>query len=247
MAAVGAYSVFFFAFKLKLSITLAILLGIIFTGLLGILLDKLVFLPMRKKKSSTMVMLVASLGAFTLLQATIAMLFTSQFQTLSGLIENQKIYTIFTASITQIQVIAIFSALVIFLGLKLLLKFTRFGQAVVAVSDDEEVAKIVGINTNQIISRVFFLGSAVTGIAGIFIGLDTGMEPTMGLVLLLSSVVAAIVGGVRSLSGAFLGAFLVALAENFGIWKIAGEWRPAIAFGILILFLLFRPQGIIKE
>jgi branched-chain amino acid transport system permease protein len=194
-----------------------------------------------------MVMLVASLGAFTLLQASIAMKFTSQFQTLSGQIANQKIYTIFSASITQIQVLAIFTSVLIFAGLKLLLKFTRFGKAVVAVSDDEEVAKIVGINTNQIIGWVFFIGSSIAGLAGIFIGLDTGMEPTMGLVLLLSAIVACIVGGVRSLSGAFLGAFLVALAENFGIWKIAGEWRPAIAYALLILFLLFRPQGIIKE
>ena len=80
--------------------------------------------------------------------------------------------------------------------LSLLLKKTSFGKAIRAISDDEEVAKIVGIDTNKIIGYVFFIGSAIAGWAGIMVGFDTGIEPTMGMHLLLKGVIASVVGGV---------------------------------------------------
>ena len=132
-------------------------------------------------------------------------------------------------------------------GLVLLLKYTMFGKAIKAVSDDEEVAKIVGINTNKIISYVFFIGSAIAGLGGILVGFDTGIEPTMGFALLLKGVIAAIIGGVGSIYGALIGAFLLGFVENFGIWQISGEWKDAIAFILLILFLIFRPRGIMNK
>ena len=122
-----------------------------------------------------------------------------------------------------------------------------FGKSVRAVSDDEEVAKIVGINTERVIGWIFFIGSAVAGLAGILVGFDTGIQPTMGLNLLLKGIIAAIVGGVGNIWGALLGAILLGFVENFGIWKISGEWKDAIAFVLLILFLIFRPKGIIKS
>ena len=131
--------------------------------------------------------------------------------------------------------------------LSVILKKTLFGKAVNAVADDEEVAKIVGINTNKIIAAVFFIGSSIAGLAGILVGFDTGVEPTMGLSLLLKGIIASIIGGIGNIYGAVLGAFLLGFVENFGIWKISGEWKDAIAFGLLIIFLLFRPQGILRK
>ncbi|MDO8655872.1 MAG: TIGR01841 family phasin, partial [Nanoarchaeota archaeon] len=117
----------------------------------------------------------------------------------------------------------------------------------IATQTQEEVSKIVGINTSKIIGRVFFIGSAIAGLAGILIGFDTGIEPTMGLSLLLKGVIASIIGGIGNVYGGVLGAFLLGFIENFGIWKISGEWKDAIAFGVLIIFLLFRPQGILRK
>ena len=139
------------------------------------------------------------------------------------------------------------SAVLIFILLSLFLKKTMFGKQVRAVSDDEEVARIAGIHTEKIIGWIFFIGSAIAGLGGILIGFDTGIQPTMGLNLLLKGVIAAIVGGVGSIPGAILGALLLGFAENFGIWKISGEWKDAIAFGLLIIFLVFRPKGIISK
>ena len=216
-------------------------------AIVGYGLDKLIYLPLRKRKASNMALLIASLGAFTALQAVIAILFTSQFQILWQNYSTQKIYEIFGGVITQTQLIILMSGILITVALVFILKKTLFGKMVRAVSDDEEAAKIIGIDTNKIISRIFIIGSAIAGLAGILVGFDTGIEPTMGMSLLLKGVIASIIGGVGSIYGGFLGAFLLGFAENFGIWKISGEWKDAIAFGLLIIFLLFRPQGIIKR
>lgn len=247
MTTVGGYAVFYFAKILGLNVYIAIILGVALAGLIGFGLDKFIYLPLRKRKASNMVFLVASLGAFTAIQATIAILFTSQFQTLSQNTDTQKLFEIFGGVITQTQLIIILSAILIMAGLLLLLYKTQFGKAVRAISDDEEVAQIVGINTDKIISYVFFIGSAVAGLAGILVGFDTGIEPIMGLSLLLKGVVASIVGGVGNIYGGVLGALLLGFVENFGIWKISGEWKDAIAFTLLIVFLLFKPQGIINK
>lgn len=247
MVAIGGYAVFYFTKTLGWDLSLAVTIGALFAGLVGYGLDKLVYLPLRKRKASNMVLLVASLGALTSLQAVIAILFTSQFQTLSQNTSTQKIYEIAGGVITQTQAVIFVAGIAIMVGLALLLKYTMFGKAVKAISDDQEVAKIVGINTDKIIGSVFFIGSAIAGLAGILVGFDTGIEPTMGFGLLFKGVIAAIVGGVGNIYGGVLGAFLLGFVENFGIWKISGEWKDAIAFGVLILFLLFRPSGLLRK
>jgi len=247
LAAVGGYTVFFLTQTLGLHVSISIAGGVLFAGLVGYGLDKIVYLPLRKRGASNMVLLVASIGAFTVIQAVIAIFFTSQFQSFPDILRDQNIYHIAGAAITQIQLFIVLAAVLVTAGLVLFLNKTTFGKAIKAVSDDEEVAKIVGINTNRVIASVFFIGSAIAGLAGILIGFDTGLEPTMGLSLLLKGVVASIIGGIGSVYGVVLGAFLLGFVENFGIWKISGEWKDAIAFGLLILFLIFRPRGILGK
>ena len=247
MVAVGGYAFFYFAKTLGLNIFVAVIIGVALAGLVGYGLDKLIYLPLRKRKASNMVLLVASLGAFTALQAVIAILFTSQFKTLSQNVGTQKLFEVFGGIITQTQLIILLAAVLVMAGLVLLLYKTQFGKAVRAISDDEEVARIVGINTNKIMGYVFFIGSAIAGLAGILVGFDIGIEPTMGLSLLLKGVIASIVGGVGNIYGGVLGAFLLGFVENFGIWKISGEWKDAIAFVLLIVFLVFRPRGIMNK
>ena len=247
MAAVGGYAVFYLSKTLGWNLSIAVVLGIIIAGLIGYATDKFIYLPLRRRKASGLILLVASLGVFTALQAILAIIFSSQFQTLTQGVGTQKTYEIFGGIITQMQLIIFISGMVIMAALGLLLKYTRLGKAIKAISDDEEVARMIGINTNKIIGYVFFIGSAIAGLAGILVGFDTGIEPTMGLSLLLKGVIAAIVGGVGSLYGGVLGAFLLGFVENFGIWQISGEWKDAIAFTLLIVFLIFRPRGIMNK
>ena len=244
---VGGYIVFYFSKILGLNFYIAVILAICFSSLLAYFIYRLIYSPLKQRKSSNMVFLVASLGIFTAIQSIVAMLFTSQFQTFSRQEGVEKVYSIFSGLITQTQIIILALSLLVMIAIALFLKYTLFGKAVKAVADDEEVSKIVGINTSKIIGKVFLIGGAIGGLSGILVGLDTGIEPTMGMSLLLKGVIATIVGGIGNIYGGVLGSFFLGFVENFGIWKISGEWKDAIAFGILIIFLLFRPQGILKK
>jgi branched-chain amino acid transport system permease protein len=246
LTAVGGYAVFYLANQLELNVWLAIIIAVLFTGLVSYLLDRFVYRTLRSQNASSMVLLLASFGVFTALQALIAVLFGSQFQTLSGG-GGAEVLTLAGASITHVQIAIFVTGLGIMSALFWVLGKTMWGKAVRAVSDEPDVAEVVGINKNKVIGLVFFVAGAIGGVAGILVGFDTGIEPTMGLQLLLKGVVAAIVGGMGNPVGGVLGAFLLGFAENFGIWHLPGEWKDAIAFIILIIFLLVRPQGILGE
>lgn len=245
MAVIGGYLMYFFYIELGLNLFLAATLAIVIAGIIGIIFDKIIFLPLRKRKATTAVQLIASLGLFTLIQAVTAILFTSQFRSLS--LNSQKIFNMGNTSFTQTQLTIFLSGIILLSAIALLLKFSLLGKAIKAVSDDEEVAKIVGINTDKIIAIVFFVGSSIAGLAGLLVGFDTGIEPTMGLMLLLGGITAVVIGGIGNVYGGFVGAYILGFAENFGIWKISGEWKIAIAFSLLILFLILRPQGLFKK
>jgi branched-chain amino acid transport system permease protein len=247
LTAVGGYVVLYASSSLNLPLPVAIVLGIAVAALVGWGTEIMIYRPLRNRKASSMVLLVASLGAFTALQALVAILFGSAFRTLVSLVGERQLFHIGTASITDIQIVIVILSVLTLVGFWMLLTKTQLGRAIRAVSDDEEVSKIVGINTDRIIGIVFFIGSALAGLVGIMVGFDTGIYPTMGLWLLLKGVIAAIVGGMGNVYGAFLGAFLLGFAENFGILYISSEWKDAIAFAILIVFLLWRPQGILGK
>jgi branched-subunit amino acid ABC-type transport system permease component len=244
--AIGGYSVLFFYRTLGFNLYISIPLGIFIAGLVGFVVYRLIYSTLRSRKSSNMVLLVASLGVLTTIQAIIAIFFTSQFHVLS-LKNSSNPISIFGGVITQTQLVTFILGIAVMVLIATVFRCSLFGKTIKAIGDDEEVSRIVGINTNNIIGWVFFIGSAIGGLAGILIGFDTGVEPMMGLSFLLKGMVASIIGGIGNVYGSVLGAFLLAFIENFGIWKISGEWKDAVAFSVLIVFLLFRPQGVLKR
>lgn len=246
LCTVGGYVAYFVTTSIGWGILPASIIAVLFAGLMSFLIDRFIYVELRKRKATSMVLLVASLGVMTALQAVVAILFTSQFKTLNVGVDT-KVFEVFGGVITDIQVITLILTITIMLVLGVVFAYTRFGKTVRAVSDEESVARIVGIDTEKIISKIFIMGGMVAGLAGVMVGLDTGIEPIMGMGLLLKGVIASIIGGVGSIYGGVIGAFVLGFIENFGIWKISGEWKDAIAFGVLILFLLFRPHGILKK
>ena len=148
------------------------------------------------------------------------------------------------AVITDTQILILAVSITLCLVLWLFVKRTKLGKAIRAVADDRITASVVGINPERIILAAFAIGSALAGAAGILISLETNIEPTMGMNAILKGIIASIIGGIGSIPGAMFGGLFLGIAENLGIWKISAGWKDCIAFVILIVFLLFRPGGI---
>jgi branched-chain amino acid transport system permease protein len=218
----------------------------LFTGVAGYFSDKVIFKKLRENNSSNTVLLIASLGLATVIQSLLAIFFSNQFQTLSSNNGVYKTYTLFGGIITETQVLILLCLLLVIIFIAFLNR-SFLGKKIEAISDSEEVSKIIGINTDKIISYTFFMGSVIAGMACVLIGMDTGINPNMGTDFLLKGVTASIIGGVGNLYGGIVGGLLIGLIENFSVWQFSGEWKDAITFIVLITFLLFRPNGIFKK
>ncbi|MCY4366487.1 MAG: branched-chain amino acid ABC transporter permease [Chloroflexi bacterium] len=215
-------------------------------GTVGLALYRGLYVRMRQRSRSPLIMLVASLGILLALTACISIVFQSAPRPLPDPFGSVP-WTIGGANIKGFNFFAIGVAIVGFLALLSVLKWTSFGRAVRAIGDDEEVARVVGINTTVIIAIVFFVGAAFAAMAGILSGHDTAIQPRMGLLLMLKGWIASVVGGIGNLYGAILGGFMLGLIEQFAIWDLAGEWKDVVAFGLLILFLSFWPRGLLPR
>ncbi len=215
-------------------------------GTVSLALYRGLYVFMRERARSPLVMLVATLGILLAFSALIVMVFEPAPRPLPEPFGG-SIQEIAGASIKPINLFTIAVAIIGFLGLLWLLKKTTFGRMVRAIGDDEEVAKVVGINTTVIVAIVFFIGAVFAALGGILSGHDTAIQPRMGLLLLLKGWIASVVGGIGNLSGAILGGFLLGMVEQFGIWDLAGEWRDVVSFVVLILFLSFWPTGILPR
>jgi len=241
--AAGAYLAYTFFILLKINPLLCFILSIILAAFLGIVIDRFVYFPLRKRKTSNLVFLLASFGVFIFLQNLLQLIFGAQILTLrTGPVKEGHYFL--GAVFTDIQILIIVSSLVLFFLCWLFIQKTKIGKAIRAVSDDPIGARVVGINSEKIIMIAFAIGSALAGAAGILVSLETNIEPTMGMNAILKGIIASIIGGIGSIPGALLGGLFLGLAENLGIWHIQSGWKDAIAFAILILFLLFRPSGI---
>ncbi len=143
------------------------------------------------------------------------------------------------------QVLSFGIALALMVGLQLLVFKTRFGKAMRAVSHDHKVAGLLGIPVDTIIAGTFMLGSALAAGAGILYAIkDKSIQPLMGVMVGLKAFVAAVIGGIGNLPGAVVGGLLLGLCEEFIVGYTASSWRDAVAFGFLIVVLLFRPEGL---
>ena len=245
LIAFGAYGAYALINLWGVSPYVAIPSSILFCAVIAAVLERFVYTPLRIKGASSMVLLVASLGLYTIFEATLHLLFGPQYQIL-GAVTAQNV-NFFGLSIPKVQLITILTDILVFFGLYGLLSRTFFGKLVRAVKSNAILAQITGINNNKIILIVSGLVGLILGISGVLTGYDTGMEPTMGFNLLFKGIISAIIGGSGTMVGPFLGAFFLAGAENIGVMLWASEWRDLVAFVIFIVFLIFRPQGIFEK
>ena len=245
-AALGAWCGFLVSGEPGSKLYLSWAVSCLLAGVVGLALYRGLYVYMRERSRSPLIMLVASLGILLAITAATTIVFQSAPRPLPDAFGVSS-WTVSGAYIKGFNVFTIGVALAGFVGLLLLLRMTTFGKAVRAIGDDEEVSKVVGINTTVIIAAVFFIGAMFAALAGLLSGHDTAIQPRMGLLLLLKGWIASVVGGLGNLYGALVGGFALGMIEQFGIWDLAGEWKDVISFILLILFLSFWPRGLIPR
>ncbi len=244
VAMVGAYTAFVVSAIFGLPLIVGFFVAIAVGAALGLVINRFAFKPLRKQH--ILMPLIAAIAVSIILQNVIALFFGNEIKTYSlGPVE--KGIEMFGFIITKTQILIIFVALALMLLTWVLIKKTKIGKQIRAVADNRHLAESVGINSEKVITVTFAYGSALAAAGGVLIAMETNLEPMMGLMPNIKAFAAVIVGGVGSVPGAILGSYFIGLAENIGIWYLPSGYKDAIAFFILVVFLLFRPRGILGK
>ena len=240
---VGAYTLSVSVSMLGFSPYLGVLLSIVFCAVLGVVLEKVAYKPLRK--SSPLAVLITAIGVSYFLQSLALLIFGSQQQKVASVIEIPSIY-LGSIELTGESIVTLGVTVVVMVALALFIKKTKTGRAMLALSEDKGAAELMGINVNRTISITFAIGSGLAAVAGVlfvssygFVGPYTGSLPG------IKAFVAAVLGGIGSIPGAMLGGILLGIIESFSKAYISTQLADAIVFGVLILVLLVRPAGLL--
>ncbi len=225
---------------------IAMLISMVVSALLGMAIERIAYKPLRK--GSRLAPLLSAIGISFILSNSCAWMFGTHSRKFDYPFDNTAI-SIGGVVITPHQIMVLVVAIVMMILLKLFIDKTKMGKAMRATSLDGETAKLMGINSDMIISLTFGIGSALAACGGILIALDYKVYATMGTMLGLKAFVAAVVGGIGNITGAMLGGFLLGILETFGvaILGIPQGFKDTIAFAVLILILLLKPEGLLGK
>ena len=225
------------------------------SGGLGVAIERFAYRPLRN--APRIAPLITAIGVSFFLENS-AQLLTNGFQYTydpfdlgkKGTEEFGPLYhTVFSVDgnpVTVVQLFVVSTALFLMLALVLLVSRTKFGKAMRATAYDREAASMMGIDTDRVIAMTFFIASVLAGAAGVMFGLYLGVTYYfMGFLAGLKAFTAAVIGGIGSIPGAMLGGLLIGLVESFAIGYVGGQWSDIVIFGLLIMFMLFRPTGLL--
>lgn len=231
----------------SLALALLILIGsMAICALLGFTIEKLAYKPLRK--SPKLAILITAIGVSLFLEYSGQLVFGADPKSFPSLLENKPVLNLSGAVIGSNPLVVLVTALVLMYLLRIIVMKTKIGTAMRAVSYNPTAASLMGININAVISFTFIVGSSLAGAAGILYGLNyPSIDPLMGILPGLKAFVAAVLGGIGNIPGAALGGMIIGLLETFVTGYISPTYRDAIAFGILILILLFKPTGILGK
>lgn len=238
----AGYVLFLIGAKLGLPLLPAALITVVVVAVFGGLLELVVYRPLRRRGAGLATYMISSLGLFIFLQNLTAAVFGTETLVIrQGPLEA---YDLGVVTLTSLHVVALATSLAVFAVLQLFFSRTRLGKEMRALSNNAELALTVGINADRLYLAILILGSGLAALASVFVSIDVGVRPDTGFAIVLVAAVAVIVGGVGYLPGAAIGAFILGLVQNLAVIEISSAWQNTIAFAILVLFLLFRPQGI---
>ncbi|HIV74699.1 MAG TPA: branched-chain amino acid ABC transporter permease [Candidatus Pseudogracilibacillus intestinigallinarum] len=228
-----------------LPLWLAFLVAAIVTGIMGYLLELLALRPLRKSsESSHLAPLISTIGVSIFLENAADQYFGSGNHPVeSGWLDTS--FTIGSVTIYTVQLVIFFIAIALMIGLSYWLLKTKGGKALRATAEDLDTASLLGVNTKRMITATVVLASVIGGIAGILVGMAfSSVNPQMGLAIGLKGLAIIILGGMGSVKGAVVGGMILGLSETVIVAIGLSGYRDAIAFVMIIIILLLRPQGL---
>ncbi len=225
------------------SFPLIMVLAMVVCALLGFLIERIAYRPLRNSPRITA--LITAIGVSLFLEYGGQFLFGADPKFFPSIIQDRPLLEWHGVVIQKIQVIIFLVSVGLMIALGLIIKKTRLGKAMRAVSFSHTASQLVGINLNGVISFTFIVGSALAGAGSILVGLSNPkVEPLMGIMPGLKAFVAAVLGGIGNVPGAWVGGLVMGVSETYVVGYISSTYRDALAFILLIVILLLKPRGL---
>jgi branched-subunit amino acid ABC-type transport system permease component len=246
--AFGALAAYAFNGPLGLGMIPSTLLGMLATAVLSLVLDVVLWRPLRARRAGFMSLFLASIGLALVLRQVLLLAYGPQPQTYK--VDQFKVYVIGSVRLSEPQFITIIGAAAAILALGVFLARSTLGRTMRALADDRALAAIAGIRVGRVITYTWIISGLLAGLAGVFAGLvQSSFDPNFGFQLLLPVFAAVVLGGIGSAYGALAGGLVLGLAMELSTWTsllggVNPVYKPVVAFGILIVALMVRPQGL---
>lgn len=241
----GAFFTWWFMTALSIPFPLAALIGTLLGTLLGIGVERIAYRPLRN--APRFAILISVLGMSIFLQNMARIIWGAEFQTFD--VDFGLPPLIIGSVIIPIKrIFILLTTLILMIALGIFIKKTYLGKAMRAAAADREAAEMMGINANAVIVLTFAIGSALGAVAGILYAINYNcIDPIMGFNAGMKAFTAAVLGGIGNIYGAMVGGILLGIFEGVGAGYVSSMYRDAFAFGVLILTLIFRPEGLLGE
>ena len=242
---VGAYAALTAIDQLHAPLWLAIAIAFAFSGLVGLLIDRLVLKPLRKRDAPHLIPMIATIGLGLAMNSLVQGLFGAENQRFPSEVLPQDSLQIAGVSVTVLELGIILVSFVLMTVLMLTLNRTQLGRALRAIAESPKAARLLGINVDGLFMLTSFVAAGLGGIAGVLIGLySNALFPLMGQPMLHKGIAVIILGGMGDIRGAMLAGLFLGFAEVLSVAYIGSDMRDEVAFGLLFLVLLVRPKGL---
>jgi branched-chain amino acid transport system permease protein len=223
---------------------IASVVAVVYSMAYGYTLEKVAYKPLRH--APRLSALISAIGMSLFLQNYVLLAQTSDFMPFPSLIPDLEFLEPIAHMISTPEVIIILTTSIVMVLLTFLIKFTRIGKAMRATAQDREMAMLVGVDVNRVISVTFIVGSATAALGGVLIASHIGqINFYIGFIAGIKAFVAAVLGGIGSMPGAVLGSLVLGCCESFFTGFVSSDYEDVFAFVILVLILIFRPAGIL--